>query len=287
MHFPVPDIIRKACLTTLLGLFLLIAAFSVAAQDKNRLPDSVSTAGDSIPPSDDRAAAKAAESSSSRDSVGLDNPMRDSVTQAADSVVLRAIPDSDIAKFKRDKDFAYANDPAYWMVDPPDKSQDGPLFRLEWLFGSKGFSYFIYALLIGLLLFALYRIISENNLHLFYKTPRKIKKSPGEGDETDLMDEDIDKLIREAMQAGNQRLTTRYLFLKALRLLDERELIRYETKATNEEYVRQLSGKEQGNSFRFLARAYEYVWYGGFALNESQYERLVDHFQGFYKTIKT
>ncbi len=268
------------------GLFLLIAAFSVAAQDRNRLPDSVSTSGDSIPPSDDRPAANNAGSSPSGDTAGIESSMRDSMTRAADTVVWRAIPDSDIARYKRDKDFAYANDPAYWMVDPPEKRQDGPLFRLQWLFGSKGFSYFIYALLIGLLLFALYRIIKENNLYLFYKTPRKIKKSPGEGDDAELMDEDIDKLIREAMQAGNQRLTTRYLFLKALRLLDERELIRYETKATNEEYVRQLDGKEQGNSFRFLARAYEYVWYGGFALNESQYHRLVDHFQGFYKTIK-
>jgi hypothetical protein len=286
MQFLVPDIIRKTCLTSSMGIFFLVAAISCAAQDKGRLPDSVSTMGDSIPPSDGRPSGNTVESAPATDTLKNDNLAHDSASQVADSVVLRAIPDSDMAKYKKDKDFAYANDPAYWMADPPENRNGGHL-NLEWIFGSKAFKFFIYALLIGLLIFALYRIISENNLHLFYKAPRRIKNSLGEGDGSDVPDEDIDKLIREAMQAGNQRLTTRYLFLKALRLMNEQELIRYEAKSTNEDYVRQLNGKEQGNGFRFLATAYEYVWYGGFALNESQYERLIEHFQVFYKTIKS
>ena len=78
-------------------------------------------------------------------------------------------------------------------------------------------------------------------------------------------------------------MAVRYLFLKTLRLLNERELIKYHIQATNREYVRQLSGSALGDPFRFLTGAYEKVWYGEFSLSEGQFEKLYPYFTDFYK----
>jgi hypothetical protein len=78
---------------------------------------------------------------------------------------------------------------------------------------------------------------------------------------------------------------TRYLFLTTLRMLDQQGLIRYQAKATNQEYVMQMSAHQEGPRFRFLADAYDHIWYGNFSLTEQQFGRLLGYFEDFYRTL--
>ncbi len=41
-----------------------------------------------------------------------------------------------------------------------------------------------------------------------------------------------------------------------------KDAIRYQAMATDQEYIVQMNAHAQGADFRFLAGAYEYVWYG-------------------------
>jgi Domain of unknown function (DUF4129) len=202
----------------------------------------------------------------------------------ADSVVFRSIPDSVTAGWKKDRDFAYANDPAYWKKEAPDDRRQHSFVRfLDGALVSRGFKYFIFSLLAAILLYAIIRIIAENNLRLFYRPSGKIAAGPGE--DTSPLEEDLDLRLQQALTAKDHRTAIRTLYLKALRMLNEREIIKYHLQATNREYVQQLSGSEFGEPFRFLTGVYEKVWYGEFAVSDGQFEKLYPYFQDFYKSI--
>ena len=77
----------------------------------------------------------------------------------------------------------------------------------------------------------------------------------------------------------------RYLYLKTLRMLETRQLIRWHIQATDEEYARQMDTTPQGESFRRVMGAYERVWYGKFSLSDQQFARLFQYFQDFQISI--
>ena len=204
-------------------------------------------------------------------------------TVKSDPVVFRSIPNSVISSWKKDKDFAYANDPSYWKKASPDAPRTERLNWLDRLLNSEGLSWFIYFLLGAILLYAILRIISENNMRPFYRSPEKSVKGPGEA--SNPLEEDLDGQLQEALRGGDHRLAVRWLYLKALRLLNDRASIRYHVDATNREYVRQLAGSASYEPFRFLTGAYERVWYGDFPLDKEPFGRLYQYFQDFYKSI--
>lgn len=236
-------------------LLWLITGFSSLAQHK--LPDSIPS------------------------SQGADTSRQEDTTVSKrEPATFRRVPDSVILRLKKDRDFAYANDPAYWA-----KAKENPKKSpfLDHLFSSRWFEYSIYFLLAAILVYALYKIISENNLRFFYRKGA----TSGTDDRHDLTleEEDPDEGLTRAMTAGDHRLAVRYLYLKTLRLLDAKELIQFHPQATNQEYVNQLRPLPQGEAFCSLTGAYERVWYGDFAITGRQFERLLQSFQDFYKSI--
>lgn len=201
---------------------------------------------------------------------------------AEESPILRHLPDTLVYRLQHEAKYAYANDPDYWKVH---RERPGALRRwLNGVLASEGFRYTVLILLGLLLLYAIVRIVMENNLGAFYRRGRRIK---GTGGETEGLpeQEDIDQQLRHYLTIGDKRQATRYLYLKALHLLSERNLIRLHADATNQEYLNQVSGSPQGPAFRFLTGAYERVWYGDFVLSESSFHRLHEYFLNFFKTL--
>jgi hypothetical protein len=195
---------------------------------------------------------------------------------------LRSIPDSAIRNLKRQRDFAYANDSSYWKRAAKDGNpSDETFFRL---LDSKGFLYFIYIFLGSVLVYALYKIISENNLRFFYRKPVRLREGPLA--EAELPEEDLDQLLKKAMDQHDHRSSIRYLYLKTLRMLETRELIRWHIRTTDEEYARQMDTGPGGESFRRVMGAYERVWYGKFSLSDEQFARLLQYFQDFHTSIE-
>lgn len=287
MYAPLNHIKRDAGIAIAFFLLLLITGLPCPAQSRKRLPDSIPGSMENTPPPIDSATVLVDSShvtaSDTMHVAGLNIDRPETTKTHHDSVTFRTVPDSVITRLKKDKDFAYANDPAYWTREKENKGENRFFNFLERLLGSNGFKYFIYGLLAAILFYALYKIIAENNLRFFYRQGAKSAASPGEG--LSLEEEDLDEGLKRALVAQDHRLAVRYLYLKTLRLLDEKQWIRYHAQATNQEYISQLSGLPQGETFRFLTGAYERVWYGDFAINERQFTSLMQYFQDFYKSI--
>jgi hypothetical protein len=201
-----------------------------------------------------------------------------------DPVVLRMVPDTTVGAWKRDRHFAYANDPAYWRRQREEPSPS--LLWLGRLLSSAGFRYFVYFVLGGLLVFAILRIMSENNLGLFYRSRAKKRSGVGNaGDEAGTAEEDLDERLRYHLGRNDHRQAVRYLYLRSLRGLGGRGLIKGGGRSTNREYLRQLEGTPQETAFRFLTGAYEKVWYGDFRLGDDAFRRLQQYFEDFDKTV--
>ncbi|WEK33448.1 MAG: DUF4129 domain-containing protein [Candidatus Pseudobacter hemicellulosilyticus] len=197
---------------------------------------------------------------------------------------LRQVSDSTVARFKKRKEFAYANDSAYWTSRKHPEVKKGrkkeynpPSFPgINVAFSTIG-----YTLLIVLILFVIYRIIVVNKL--FLSTPAQLEEDAVP--EVLLEEDELDKQVNAAVVAQNYRVAIRLLYLKSLRQLSDKGRIRYHSQSTNADYLRQLQQHPAAGEFRFLTQAYEYVWYGEFLLSEEQFSQLRQHFQQFYKSI--
>ena len=86
-----------------------------------------------------------------------------------------------------------------------------------------------------------------------------------------IKNEDLDKLIKNAIAEENYRLAVRYRYLQQLRELDKKELINYEFQKTNYEYVQEIAQNELKALFNRISTIYEYIWYGNFMVTKTDY----------------
>lgn len=85
---------------------------------------------------------------------------------------------------------------------------------------------------------------------------------------------DLAKLKAEALENKNYRLAVRYWYLQTLQNLDRLELIEYEFEKTNSDYAEELKTKTFAESFKQTTNYYNFAWYGGFEVNEVQFQKI-------------
>ena len=150
---------KKRFLKIIAGIITCIVMFcdNCSAQGGQRLPDSVGV----------------------NDTVGVIEETHSDITiinadttekakeNVEDSVIFRSIPDSVIAAYKKDKNFLYANDDSYWIQKAVQRKKNFFDYFLEFI-SKPFFRWLLYILFGAVILFALYRLIVENKLHMFY-----------------------------------------------------------------------------------------------------------------------
>jgi hypothetical protein len=207
-------------------------------------------------------------------------------TDSAEPVVLRMIDDSVVRGWKGEKPYEYANDSAYWrwygfqvQSGRPTERRTTPFLPGKWL------EYFLLFLCAAVLLYAIVRIIVTNRLQLFYRPPKRMTTGNA-GVEAFTPEDDPEGQLTHLVQTKEYREAVRFLYLKTLRLLNDRGMIRYHPESTNQEYWQQLSATPQGRPFRDLITIYENVWYGEFSMGDALFIRLREYFDDFYKSVQ-
>ncbi|HYC29907.1 MAG TPA: DUF4129 domain-containing protein, partial [Chitinophagaceae bacterium] len=125
------------------------------------------------------------------------------------------------------------------------------------------------------------RIAVSNRLVMFTSS----RKSANAEEDELLQKENLAALIQEAEAQNNFRLAVRYRYMKVLQEMDERQIISLNAQSTNWDYVNRLGGHPLKKQFLLLTRAYEYVWYGEFEINNDQYGYLRTEFQQFENSL--
>jgi hypothetical protein len=142
---------------------------------------------------------------------------------------------------------------------------------------------FFWVLALFFVAFILYRIFFRNNLFAFNKN----KSADIKEDDLIVLNElsQYDSQISESEQNNDFNLCTRYLFLKTIKVLSDKDLIRFLPDKTNREYVREMERHPLAKEFSSLTRNYEYVWYGKFLIDKNRYKVLKEQFVQFIKKV--
>jgi hypothetical protein len=195
------------------------------------------------------------------------------------NVTWRKIPIEEIKKLQRDKEYAYANDSAYFVKEKKTKKKSDFNWENVYIF----FKYASLVIIVGLIVFILIRYASS------FMAPSN-KKSPVifSGEEA------VDETSKTSLQAAwkqaevNQawRLAFRYRFLFLLQTMNDRNQIQVAKDLPLGRYVQQLKKNLESNgistssntlfqSFRNQVRAFEYIWYGEMEVAPAVYEQLI------------
>ena len=248
----------------------LLSSEPVYCQGDSIAVDTVQTTTDSVPE----------ENAEARISDSLYFPVTDSLTIPGN---LRQVPDSKVKEDQRNPDFAYANDAAYWKeAPPPEPGLPDGVFRF--LF-SAGFRTLFFILFLLVVAYAIYRLSIENSFSWFKRSSKPASADNTTGEEAEVSGVNLDEAILKYSEAGNFTVAVRYMYLKIIRTAFEKNAIQSKSSSTNADMVKAFQNPQQAKDFRYLATAYEYIFYGGFIPNQKQFDLLKQKFNSFHQTL--
>lgn len=97
----------------------------------------------------------------------------------------------------------------------------------------------------------------------------------------DLSTINFDKMISDSLKNNDLRSAIRWHYLRTLFLLEKNKYLTFEPSKTNIDYKNDLKKTPFQNEFVALSRIYEYVWYGKFEVDQSNYQEFNKEFTQF------
>ncbi len=162
----------------------------------------------------------------------------------------------------------------------------------HWLVGdfeAGGFISFLvhvlpYLILLAIIVFVVWLFYKLNPGATFFKS----KEKPGvffSEEEEIIKSKNIRKLIEKALANKDYRLAVRYYYLLILKKLTDAEIINYEFDKTNSEYFSEINSEKLNSGFRKVTTLYDYIWYGSFAVTETDYKKAEHTFNALENQI--
>jgi len=95
----------------------------------------------------------------------------------------------------------------------------------------------------------------------------------------------FDESISKAISDKNFSLAIRLMYLQNLKILSDKNRIKWHENKTNWHYVGELSGTPLQNGLRTTTYIFEYVQYGKVAIEEAKFNQLQNIFKQFKESI--
>ncbi|XLS27760.1 DUF4129 domain-containing protein [Flavobacteriaceae bacterium M23B6Z8] len=197
------------------------------------------------------------------------------------------IKEDQLTKYKQNPDYNYNEEQnkigwwesfKNWIFNIIAKIFDS-LFGIDIAFGVLAivFRILIYCA-IGLLLFFLIKLFLKVNTRSFV-SKRTNEPTVFFSEEEDIIqNENIPALIEKALINRDFRLAIRYQYLLVLKRLSEHNFVQWEQQKTNDDYLLELKNQEISKLFSSITNVYDFVWYGGFEINEDHYTQVIPTF---------
>ncbi|MEJ2241931.1 MAG: hypothetical protein P8Y18_07295 [Candidatus Bathyarchaeota archaeon] len=202
-------------------------------------------------------------------------------------VNVRTLENKIFDKYKNDPSFNYDNaqqEPQDWI----GKIRNWINQQLAIIRSSKTYStildYFYYGLAILAVFLIIRGLIKGDRRGLFFgqKIQSQIKVAESE---EDIMQINFDELLSIAIANKDFKLATRYLFLKTLKLLSEKEFIQLKNNKTNHQYLSEIKNDKISEAFSKATSHFEWIWYGDFPVDENVMRKSQDDFNNLFKLI--
>ncbi len=215
----------------------------------------------------------------------------------------RNLPGDAVKKMKEDEDFWYANanikkkkskEQIAYEKEQGKKGKKGnneqavnerhnsyvPLGQRSW------FQTLLWIVILAVFATGLAIYLGGSNVGLFRKKNVKAAHAGEEEITEDIFAINYQKEIDKAAAHGNYRLAIRLMFLRLLKDMSEKKIIRYKQDKTNLDYLMELHPTNYYNSFFRVTRNYEYSWYGQFNVSEDAYKLIRNDFDQFDKELR-
>lgn len=95
----------------------------------------------------------------------------------------------------------------------------------------------------------------------------------------------FDVLTSKALQNKDYRLAIRFIYLKNLKLLSDKEIITWSANKTNYSYQYEISNNNLRNKFLESTLIFDYVWYGEFPVEEVRFSEISSRLNDFSNMI--
>lgn len=196
-----------------------------------------------------------------------------------------------VNKWKNQHEYKWIKNLDSFLLDRKKQSEKQPKITLkenrspsflDSVFGSGVFQTLLWIIAIALVLIIIYKLFLSNAV--FGKRSKKATNIIEQDEEDVTQANDYDALLRKAYNAGDLRFAMRYLFLKTLQKLNDKEMIRYSVDKTNSMYVKELAPAKR-NIFASLALYYEYIWYGNATVNKETFDAIEIKFNEFLNRL--
>ena len=104
--------------------------------------------------------------------------------------------------------------------------------------------------------------------------------------EKNLIHVDFEKLIKETLKEGNNRLAVRYYYLWILKRLSEKNIIEWHAEKTNTDYLYEIQSADLKTDFQYLSYLYNYIWYGEFEMTEHTFLHAKKAFENTIQSLR-
>jgi len=184
---------------------------------------------------------------------------------------------------------AYDPEQSYGDEKIRRKRQRQPQWNLPTLFNIPGAivqGILIVLLIVGLS-FLLYKLVAMN----WKKEQQDGKTKKGAGaaaiDEENIHESDLERALREALEAKAYRQAVRVYYLMIIKTLAQKEWINWRKEKTNSDYLLEMIERPQYPTFRELTLVFEKTWYGDVPVEARDFESLRPKFHRFLQGLDT
>ena len=191
-------------------------------------------------------------------------------------IELRKFSKAEVDKLKADPDLIYTQPPtvaeSLW-----DRLKRWINWLLSTLFEKATTTdlgiFIMYLLAAGAVIAVIMLLLKVNAFRVFYSGSDQGKQTYQVFHEN-IHEMDFETLVREATERKEYRLATRLVFLYALKLLSDKQLIDFKPGKTNHDYVEELQKGDLKTGLNELSFYFDYAWYGNFAVSENQFQKV-------------
>jgi hypothetical protein len=202
----------------------------------------------------------------------------------------------EVRKFSQFKIDRLKADPDLNYTQPPTVAEtlwDRFLQWLGWLLNSlfgKATStdlgrFIMYTIAIILIVMVIMMLLKVNAFRVFYSGADHWKQEYQVFHEN-IHEMNFEKLIQEATEKNEFRLATRLVFLYALKILSDKQLIDFSAGKTNHDYVEELQTGEIKTGLNELSFYFDYAWYGNFSISAEQFQKVKNTFAFWKENVK-
>lgn len=135
--------------------------------------------------------------------------------------------------------------------------------------------------IVGFVLYVLINFLLGKQGNLFFGKRNKKIKINAEDIQENIHEIDFIERIAHYESKAEYRHAIRYYFLYVLKQLSDKKIIDWNPEKTNRDYIIEIKNQSQKEGFQKMAHFYDYVWYGEFPLDESDYNMFKNQFKAY------